>query len=130
MQGEGRLDVNGGTKWSRLLTVDSPLPSSSSSSNLEHIDNEIGDVGEAGNMGMESLDYEVVESLAYREDQAGIHLFTPPPFCPSSSSPQGGLHVCLCLCVTMLDQNCIIHNFIFQLAEEFLQSMKLPKIQS
>ncbi|CAK9203106.1 hypothetical protein BDL97_14G008000 [Sphagnum fallax] len=70
MQGEGRLDVNGGTKWSRLLTTDSPLPSSSSSSNLEHVDNDIGDIGEAGNMGMESLDYEVVESLAYREDQA------------------------------------------------------------
>jgi hypothetical protein len=82
-------------------------------------------------MGMESLDYEVVESLAYREDQAGIHLFTPPSFCPSSSSsPQGGLHVCLCHCVTMLDRNCIFHNFIFQVAEEFLQSMKLPKIQS
>lgn len=132
MQGEGRLDVNGGTKWSRLLTTDSPLPSSSSSSNLEHVDNDIGDIGEAGNMGMESLDYEVVESLAYREDQAGIHLFTPPAFCPpsSSSSPQGGWHVCLCLCVTMLDWNCIIHNFIFQVAEEFLESMKLPKIQS
>jgi hypothetical protein len=115
MQGEGRLDVNGGTKWSRLLTIDSPLPSSSSSSNLEHVDNDIGDIGEAGNMGMESLDYEVVESLAYREDQAGIHLFTPPSFCP---------------CVTMLDWNCIIHDFIFQVAEEFLQSMTLPKIQS
>ena len=62
------LGVNGGRPmWSRLLNSDAPHSPSGQS---DHVDNGINSTAEAGYAGMESLDYEVVESLAYREDQA------------------------------------------------------------
>lgn len=54
----------GGHMWSRLVNSDSSSPFS------ETDRREV--VGEASSTNMESLDYEVVESLAYREDQVQI----------------------------------------------------------
>ncbi|CAM6082441.1 unnamed protein product [Calypogeia fissa] len=67
---------NGAQQWSRLVEFDSssapPQPAASLPEWENHIhEAEAGraDSSSSGNSGPESLDYEVVESLAYREDQ-------------------------------------------------------------
>lgn len=65
MQGKNMPGVNGsGPMWSQLLNMeppDSPLNNPEDEIMLQYRDS-----------GMESLDYEVVESLAYREDQVQL----------------------------------------------------------
>ena len=63
MQGKDMPGVNGGgPRWSQLLNIEPP---DSPSHNGEDDGLMLGH----RDPGMESLDYEIVESVAYREDQ-------------------------------------------------------------
>lgn len=63
---------NGAQKWSRLVNLDPTAPQSGPyAAEWDNHTHESGRADSSGsaNNGPESLDYEVVESLAYREDQ-------------------------------------------------------------